>query len=482
MNRSYFNALSISSLDSDEQLLNGGASDCGSNITQTEMYQQLSYIEEIASNFFMKRPLLLMRDCGVFAEVESGSVQQFEIRVVNLSADDVVSVTMACIPNCMWTEDSLAQEKNKIAGIDFHALKCSFARQDDPTRSFNIKPVLYNGEYCLTVSRAHGFTSGVYILSLSLDSFDDSPRPTRHVQFDDIQTVRIVYSVHPVVRAVPVEADKAVFGEVAANEFDYYRFVVMDVLSVVSIKVRSLQTELDGDPDIYVTNRHEGLVGTTRDNYVWRSTEVGADRLDIYPDDLHLERAVGNDLEASSRVLVIGVTGSRETNSYELVVSVSAPVPVVPLLLPAAPATRKTFDGKVPLRLTGPDTSSLAAYYSLPVSPSSRSMLAVVVQPSGGVHVSPESLLDLLNTHHIFLEKGRMVYVPELDTDQEENGTSYAVNMYVSASTRHPTEDNHTWKVYSCCSFFLSQLVHYVSDLGEDEQLRSGSFLWLLRH
>ena len=44
-----------------------------------------------------------------------------------------------------------------------------------------------------------------------------------------------------------------------------------------------------GDPDVYVSNKYEGFVEVTRDNCVWRSTHVGADRIDIHPRWVELE-------------------------------------------------------------------------------------------------------------------------------------------------------------------------------------------------
>ena len=79
-----------------------------------------------------------------------------------------------------------------------------------------------------------------------------------------------------------------------------------------------------GDPDLYVTNKFEGLVCANKESYTWKSTNSGSDRIDIHPDDIELGRGSH---------LVIGVVGYHERNTYELEVVTSFP-PTIRSILP----------------------------------------------------------------------------------------------------------------------------------------------------
>ena len=67
------------------------------------------------------------------------------------------------------------------------------------------------------------------------------------------------------------------------------------------------------DPDLYVTNSYDGLVGVTRDNCTWKSIGLGPDRVYIHPEDINAPRG---------SFFVIGVYGAGSDDTpFELTVT-----------------------------------------------------------------------------------------------------------------------------------------------------------------
>ena len=109
-------------------------------------------------------------------------------------------------------------------------------------------------------------------------------------------------------------------GQVGSDEMVFFRYVVSDSNKLVSVLVRAIGGS--GDPDVYVTNKFEGLIGATKESYTWKSQHSGNDRIDIHPEDVERER--GN-------TLVIGIVGYCERNAFELEVCCSTPAPIRPV-------------------------------------------------------------------------------------------------------------------------------------------------------
>lgn len=66
------------------------------------------------------------------------------------------------------------------------------------------------------------------------------------------------------------------------------RFVRKEPSKLVSIVVKPLNGEnadTVSDPDLYVTNQFDGLVGVTKENFTWVCSSVGSARVDIHPSD-----------------------------------------------------------------------------------------------------------------------------------------------------------------------------------------------------
>jgi hypothetical protein len=77
-----------------------------------------------------------------------------------------------------------------------------------------------------------------------------------------------------------------------SNVFKFYRFVCQEKQKLISIRVNTITKPGDVSTyegvDLYVTNQYDGLVAVGRDNYVWRSSNTVASRVDIHPTDIQV--------------------------------------------------------------------------------------------------------------------------------------------------------------------------------------------------
>ena len=171
-------------------------------------------------------------------------------------------------------------------------------------------PVLHNGEYSYTLSSSNGMIPGAYILSINNLGVST-------------QSIRLNYKVYPTVRAITIRGNQKLIGRNNNGEFSYYRFTLTDPAKLLTVRVHPLHDgsasastgaiySPSGDPDLFVTNRYNGMVGVTRDNWVWRSCSVGADRIDIHPSDMDVKRG---------STFIIGVLGYKDRNEFEIEVS-----------------------------------------------------------------------------------------------------------------------------------------------------------------
>lgn len=76
-----------------------------------------------------------------------------------------------------------------------------------------------------------------------------------------------------------------VIGRATGSSFKYYSFEVSDTTQMLTIRCLPCSAEPyndESDPDIYVSNRHPVV---TQENYMWKSTNIGGDKLEIHPSD-----------------------------------------------------------------------------------------------------------------------------------------------------------------------------------------------------
>lgn len=262
----------------------------------------------------------LAENRDVFADIDRSNIQNMEIYIPKLGRGDVLCVDVVCVPSDMRTFDlidvcegsfnkpvdheplDVMLSPSPPSSLDGDALAGPTARPHSP-----FLPVYHNGEYEFNLTSAHGITAGRYLLSVTNTG-------------NYTQSIRAKMKIRPYVQATAIDDHEPVtVNDVAQNEFCFFRFVLKDRTSFVSIRVtpQGNATGTASDPDLYVSNKYSGLVAVDRDNYIWRSTNVGLDQVDIHPDDLNAKR---------SGIFIIGVQGYKDVNSFTLEVNVSSPI------------------------------------------------------------------------------------------------------------------------------------------------------------
>lgn len=86
-------------------------------------------------------------------------------------------------------------------------------------------------------------------------------------------------------QAEALAAGLQVIGRAAGSTFKYYTFEVTDASQMLTILYAPASAEPyneESDPDVYVSNRHPIV---TQENYMWKSTNIGGDKLEIHPSD-----------------------------------------------------------------------------------------------------------------------------------------------------------------------------------------------------
>ena len=152
-----------------------------------------------------------------------------------------------------------------------------------------------------------------------------------------LMTISFILCVCTAVRATPLFNNKPLRDRVPLNVFKYYRLVCQDVRKLVSISVKAISSENNGNEnfnvyqltsgtvgrageeveeeveeeeklnyrardeevgvggvDLYVTNKYNGLVAVGRGDSVWRSSDSNSGRVDIHPNDLQVRLMLSN--------------------------------------------------------------------------------------------------------------------------------------------------------------------------------------------
>lgn len=222
------------------------------------------------------------------------------------------------------------------------------------------------------------------------------------------------------------------------------------MLSIVLSSLTDDEGTAIGDADLYVTNRFGGLVAASKENYVWKSVNAGTDRLNIMgtADNTH-------------NVYIIGVSGNKDSNNFEIVAFTSDPAPI----------TNVTSDTNLSVDF---ESTKKYKFFSLPVDPRSQQTITIQVTTKA----NNTSARDMVNTDY-----GRGVYTKDtipvqmifppvqlmgpalgrklsvdlaLDGEQQGQGVEWQLSSPENGNLipvvflsmhNFPTADNYMWKV-----------------------------------
>lgn len=504
---SLFGGLSISSLDSGNED-DPNHSDEELSTHTTELYQRLQDLDEMTGSFLHTSPLLLNSAYSSYTDIEPGSSQEYKLVLPSFDVSEVLTISVACISAAFpfTTATINSQDQNKeIANSNsrlnagtspsekalvptHHPIAVSMyqvRRTDDQNRTlspmkndfmYEIKSHSVSHEdekkrsetgstgLCdLTLTAADGIGPGTYIVKLS----NILETHANNAQFISAQQIKISYQVYPSIRATPIAEGEAIEGAVALNQFCYFRYTHTSRDKLITIRVKLLNNgaieyaRSSCDPDLYVSNAYNGLVGVTRQSAQWCSIASGCDRVDIHPFDPQVSR--GN-------VFVIGVMGYGDSNAFELSVSASDPLP----LLPYMPGTSMTLTLKrgeaqyFAMRINSLDASRilLSAASSPPTPDAIAHKVGSVSTNVGRGCYCTDSLVEM---GWLPLSRAAGSAMPALIKAQasfsslpplppvlaQSQPPAVCPVIYLSGHSLYPCEESHCWRASSADGFTL---------------------------
>jgi len=239
------------------------------------------------------------------------------------------------------------------------------------------------------------------------------------------------------------------------------------------------QLRIESDVALYVTNRGEGFVGVSREDFVWRCEDSVSSRIDILPGDVNLPYD-RDDYNNHTRIFTIGVFGYTVGLEYELVVMVNDPVPIYAIQMidttefhPAEESKRSnSLHSKSGCHVSHSNIVSGAySYHSISLAEAKANgdeIVVVISCASNIVSMSSVELIKLLNKEETWLEQrqvnmtcGRGVYTADTfpifgsnieHTTQRcasETGAPFPI-VYISQSCKYPSADNYSWRASGC--------------------------------
>lgn len=291
-------------------------------------------------------PIDLAPHTPCFASIEKiarGVDFRFEVSH-DLTAREVVAFTVFCVPNYAIDDEFVsAVQKKRVAGLDFlplhfhidyggNAGSSSLVRSQNNSKNNTmnsmlsqsaasqlahsgasskqnsstifLKAMLFNGTYTFVLTTTHGsLRAGQYVLRISCvdDEVDDDAHdveaarstggsPSRSFKeksssFLFRQDVRVEFRVENVVKAGSISPGSGMLKKsVGYQDMVYYRVVLTDRSQMLTVQVISDE----GDVDLFISNRFDGMVAVTAETAVWSNYDLGISTIQICPGDIHL--------------------------------------------------------------------------------------------------------------------------------------------------------------------------------------------------
>eukprot|EP01041_Mallomonas_annulata_P010897 gene10897-22748_t len=353
--------LSISSLAGSNTGIDDGSEDADFDQT-AELYQRLHDLEEMTQTFLNERPIRLNNQHDSFTDVDKGSKQDFELIVSEFLHEEVLCLSVVCIPDTVNDETVYLYDEGPKTIKDHQPLDVkvyrvsslplansnSITNTQQINQDISFLPTLHNAEYSFSLTSAIGMIPGLY--HLSIQNLGISTQP-----------IRVSHKILPLVRAVSLRPDQKVIGCNGSNEYSYYKITVTNPSQLITIRAKP------------ATNRFNGLVEVNKENCVWKSNNVGGDRIDIHPNDVDVRR--GN-------TFIIGVWGYKEKNEFEVEVTLSDPKPIRSIEL------GDSIDIQLPSTATATTTTTAtiavteeAKYFSYKVNSTNKSKVYMMISP-----------------------------------------------------------------------------------------------------
>jgi hypothetical protein len=246
--------------------------------------------------------------------MDGDSTLEFAIDVIKFTNNDVLCLTIVCIPDALDINDnSIKQSK-----IEHENLIVKFNKYNESIhkQGSTIEPMYHNGSYEYALTWSHGIKPDKYILSI-----------TNTGQY--VQSIKVSYQIVPYVKSTTLQlGSNVIINNIHRNEIKYFRYTHNNPENVLIIYITPIVSNnnqndmLSSDPDIYITNRYNGLINVTKTNYVWNSNNMISNQIYIHPQDIESQR---------NNVYVIGVFGFNDIAKYDIRISEMTPEPITTL-------------------------------------------------------------------------------------------------------------------------------------------------------
>lgn len=328
VNQDYFDALSLSNIDSDdEEQLNleneyevvNHANSPSIDSQNLEIYHNLSKIGNFADDMNTSNSLQLTQSVSAFVDIEYNAPEAaLEFRLLqDLTSSEALLFSIFCLPQFVFEEDFAGNiVKQRFPDQDFLGLSFSLYYlgselflNENPNGSeldkrcyIPVSPILYNGEYLITLSKAHhALKAGRYILAVVSENYHLYRKGSLPVIRQ--QSIKVKYEIEPIIIATPITFDQVHSNSLHHSEIQYYRFMDPHFVSPLHEResyVIIIELIIDNydkndnskkDIDMFISNSHEGLVKVNPTEAPWfTNTSAHFNRcyIDIHHDDVNL--------------------------------------------------------------------------------------------------------------------------------------------------------------------------------------------------
>lgn len=235
-----------------------------------QLWAKLHELEHVANKLTDSIKLTLQLDTEMFVDVGGKMTDNHTtallVDIPELAGGQSLYLSAICIAPYGDENDFLVDQGPRPDHEDHGKMHISLENNDNPLIRFTAQ--YFRSEYSLLLdSRHEDVVPGRYTITVA----NQGPR---------MVSLRVSLRVIERVKAMPVRAGETIRHSNRSGEFSYFRFENHDPSKLVTIRATPAYDDDGpiGDPDLYVSNRCHGYTAVTKDTFVWKSTNVGADR------------------------------------------------------------------------------------------------------------------------------------------------------------------------------------------------------------
>lgn len=354
-----------------------------------------------------------------FVDLLPEQIERMVISLPNISDCQVFYLSVKCIAESVSDLDNLGKSIDILFAED---VMCS--------ESVDFRPYYCNGEFVYTITNSMGISPGKYTISIHHSGKIENPI-----------VVSASAKIVDIVNSKAIVANSLIHHVFSNEKVCYLRYVHSYKGKMISIRL-----DCEGEVDMYISNRHNGLIPIDKDSTVWKYLSiVGNNRFDILPSDPNLGTSdifticimdrsnnfrnnYNNNHNSNSN-------SNAEGSKFRL--SISPAEMLVPMeLSPSQNKEFTVFPGRI--QYLSFNIRSMEFFAGLIIRISSQEMRLNYPLHTG------VSIPNAICGKYVF------PFLPMGHTLFEGDPSKYfksAPSIYASCSTQFPSMDSHIWKV-----------------------------------